>query len=222
MKVFYLIILIVLTLNACSNSKEFAKGEIQAIKIIKETMLSPKKTSALLDTRNFINRKKIDDAKIPVLFVELENGQNGTLTLYPGKGVGETWLGADGATITLDNGVIKATRGMRSDVMGSTSSMPPWSDIKASSEYYRQISYLGGDNQKYLKIYACILKKHKKQATIKIFDVPFDVQQYVETCISNKEKLKNVHFVDNTNIVRRSVQYHGPALGYLIIERLDR
>ena len=37
------------------------------------------------------------------------------LTPIPGQGVGQTWLGADGATITLDKGVLKASRGMGND-----------------------------------------------------------------------------------------------------------
>ena len=176
----------------------------------------------MLDTRKVITRKKIDNAKIPVLFVEMKNGQNGTLTLYPGTGIGETWLGADGATITLQSGRIKATRGMRSDVMGSISSMPPWSDIKDTSEYSHQISYLGGDNQTYSMTFSCTINKHNKQTSITIFNVPFDVQEYAETCVGNTEILENTYFVDDKNVVRRSKQYHGPALGYLLIERLER
>lgn len=221
MKTFSVIILIVVAVTACSNAKDFEKGEIQVVKMIKEILISPKKTSVLLDTRKVITRKKIDDAMIPVLFVELENGQNGTLTLYPGKGVGETWLGADGATITLQSGIIKATRGMRGDVMGSASSMPLWSEITDTSEYFRQISYLGGNNQTYSKRLTCVMKKHLKKTSIIIFDIPFDVQEYKESCISKTEKLENNYFVDSTNIVRRSKQYHGPALGYLLIERLE-
>ena len=175
----------------------------------------------LLDTRSIITRK-IDDARIPVLFVELENGQNGTLTLYPGESIGETWLGADGATITLQSGIIKATRGMKNDVMGSASSMPPWLDIKDKSDHTRQISYLGGDNQTNTKTFSCIMKKHNKPSTIAIFDVPFKTQGFVEVCINDAEKLENSYFVDDKNVVRRSKQYHGPALGYLLIERLDR
>ena len=67
-----------------------------------ELTLKPK---IFFDARNLLNRKQIDAADIPVLFVELETGQNGTLTLYPGQGFGQTWLGADGATITLEGGV---------------------------------------------------------------------------------------------------------------------
>ena len=30
---------------------------------------------------------------------------------YPGQGVGQTWLGADGATITLEQGILTASEG---------------------------------------------------------------------------------------------------------------
>ena len=222
MKWIYVVILAFTTLISCSNNSDLETGEIKAIKILREALIARQTSTMMLDTRKIITRKKIDDAKIPVLFVELENGQNGTLTLYPGKGVGETWLGADGATITLENGIIKATRGMRRDVMGSQSSMPPWAEIKSSSEYIRQIFYLGGNNKIQSDIFSCILKTTKKRSNIIIFDLPFDTEKFIETCTSDTETLKNSYFIDRKKIVRKSVQYHGPALGYLTIERVDR
>ena len=222
MKWVYIAILVCTTLISCSNSSDFESGEIKGIKILRDALIARQTSTILLDTRKIVTRKKIDDAKIPVLFVELENGQNGTLTLYPGKGMGETWLGADGATITLENGIIKATRGMRRDVMGSKSSMPSWSETKISSNYNRQISYLEGDNQIQSKIFSCTLRSANKRSTIIIFDLPFETQEFVETCINNTEKFKNSYFIDQKKIVRKSVQYHGPELGYLTIERVDR
>ena len=222
MKWGFVVIAACAALISCSNSSDFETGEIKAIKILRETLIARNTPTILLDTRKIITRKKIDDAKIPVLFVELENGQNGTLTLYPGEGVGETWLGADGATITLQRGRIKATRGMKNDVMGSRSSMPLWRDINDTAEYTHQLSYLGGNNQTYSKSFACVMKRHKKQSTITIFDLPINIHEYIETCIGSVEKLENRYFVDDKNVVRRSKQYHGPALGYLTIERLDR
>ena len=121
-------------LTACSNSSNLETGEIKTFIMIKETLAKKNNPKSLLDTRSIITRKDIDDANIPVLFVELENGQNGTLTLYPGQNIGETWLGADGATITLKRGILKATRGMRNDLMGSNISISKWSKIKFSSE----------------------------------------------------------------------------------------
>ena len=191
--------------------------------MLRESILSRNSTSKLFDVRTVITRKKIDDAQIPVLFVELENGQNGTLTPFPGKGVGTTWLGADGITITLNYGVLKATRGMKNDIMGSKSSMPKWSDLSKSSEYTRYISYLDGNNQLYSKKFSCKIKSHTKQVLIKIFDVPFKTLKYSEVCTKNKKiQFTNTYFIDKNKIVRRSFQYHGSALGYITLERLER
>ena len=216
------LLLSLIILTACSNSSDFETGEIKAIKNLRDTLLASKTPTKILDTRSIITRKKIDDAKIPVLFMELENGQNGTLTLYPGQGVGETWLGADGATVTLERGIIKATRGMRGDVMGGTSSMPSWTEVKNTSEYTRQISYLSGNNQTKTETYSCSIERDKKRSSVTIFDVDFRIQKYSEVCTDGAIKLKNVYFVDKETIVRKSLQYHGPALGYVTIERLDR
>ena len=96
-------------------------GEIRTLQLLKKAFDSSNKPKRFMDARNLINREQIDAANMPVLFVELESGQNGTLTPYPGQGVGQTWLGADGATVTLNRGVLKASRGMGDDLMGSTS-----------------------------------------------------------------------------------------------------
>jgi hypothetical protein len=222
MKRSFVLLLLHLILTACSNSSDLETGEIKAIKNLRDTLLASNTPTRILDTRNVISRKKIDDAKIPVLFIELQNGQNGTLTLYPGQGVGETWLGADGATVTLENGVIKATRGMRGDVMGSTSSMPSWADVKDTSEYTREISHLLGNNQTESKTYSCIIERDRKRSFVTIFDVEFSVQKHREICTHDAIKLTNVYFVDNQTLVRKSIQYHGPVLGHVTIERLDR
>ena len=218
----HVLLLSLIILTACSNSSDFETGEIKAIKNLRDTLLASKTPTKILDTRTIITREKIDDAKIPVLFMELENGQNGTLTLYPGQGVGETWLGADGATVTLERGIIKATRGMRGDVMGGTSSMPSWTEVKDTSEYTRQISYLSGNNQIETKTYSCTTERDKKRSSVTIFDVDFSVQEYREICTHGAIKLNNVYFVDKETIVRKSIQYHGLALGYVTTERLDR
>ena len=107
MKYLFISITFLLTLTSCTNTDDYATGEIKALQILRETLIERANKTTLFNTRQFITRKKIDNANIPVLFVELENGQNGTLTLFPGVGKGETWLGADGSTITLEQGILK-------------------------------------------------------------------------------------------------------------------
>ena len=221
MRWFCSLVIAIVTLCACSNSSDFETGEIKAIKMLKETWLSSRAQRVLLDTRDVVTRKKINDANIPVLFVELENGQNGTLTLYPGQGVGETWLGADGATITLSNGILKATRGMRNDLMGGTSLIPILSGKKESTNYTRQLFHLDGNNKIIERNFTCQIEKITSEMNIIIFDAPFRVREYSEACVSDADKINNIYLVDTGGIVRKSLQYHGPALGYLDIERLD-
>ena len=102
----------ILILASCSNAPETETGEIRTLQLLKKAFDDSSKPKRFIDARNLIDRKQIDAANIPVLFVELASGQNGTLTPYPGQGVGQTWLGADGATITLERGILKASRGM--------------------------------------------------------------------------------------------------------------
>ena len=133
MKKILLTSVLISILTSCSNTPELETGEIKTLAILGKAFKQSNKSTQLVDSRSLLTRKQIDEAKVPVLFVELQSGQNGTLTPYPGKGIGQTWLGADGATIALDRGVLIASRGMGDDLMGSFSSMPHWSKIKHKS-----------------------------------------------------------------------------------------
>ena len=168
-------------------------------------------------------QKQIDEAKVPVLFVELPSGQNGTLTPYPGQGIGQTWLGADGATITLDRGVLKASRGVGDDLMGSSSSMPSWSKINGNSPAFRRkLFYLNGNNKISERIFECNIKKSGKRKIIKIWDVKFTVTKFNENCASGDFKIENTYYLDDRKIIRKSKQYHSDTVGYIVTERLDR
>ena len=113
---------------SCSNSADMKTGEIKNLQLLKQAFENRSDSKIFIQSRDLLSREQIDAAKTPVLFVELASGQNGTLTPYPGQGIGQTWLGADGATVTLQRGVLKASRGMGDDLMGSFM-MPPWSKI---------------------------------------------------------------------------------------------
>ena len=155
----------VLILASCSNKiGETETGEIRTLLLLKKVFDTSSKSKQFIDARNLINREQIDAANMPVLFVELASGQNGTLTPYPGQGDGQTWLGADGATITLERGILKASRGMGDDLMGSSSSMPFWSNINKKTESYRrELNHLSGNNRVSRLIFNCNIKK--KSAT---------------------------------------------------------
>ena len=213
----------ILILASCSNAPETETGEIRTLQLLKKAFDSSNKPKQFTDARNLINRDQIDAANIPVLFVELASGQNGTLTPYPGQGVGQTWLGADGATITLERGILKASRGMGNDLMGSLSSIPLWSNINEKTESYsRELTYITGNNKVSQRVLRCDIEKTSIAEQIEIWNINFKVFKFEEQCFDNNLIVKNIYYIDAKGIIRRSSQYHSDTLGSITIERLDR
>ena len=213
----------ILILASCSNAPETETGEIRTLQLLKKAFDQSNKPRGYIDARNLINREQIDAANIPVLFVELASGQNGTLTPYPGQGVGQTWLGADGATVTLEKGILKASRGMGDDLMGSSSSMPNWSKINKKTETYtRELAHISGNNKISKRVFTCDVEKTNSQEQIEIWDMNFKVAKFEENCSDSSFTFKNIYHVDSQGIVRKSSQYHSDTIGYILTERLDR
>ena len=213
----------IIILASCSNAPETETAEIQTLQLLKKAFDQLNKPKRFVDARKLINREQIDAANVPVLFVELASGQNGTLTPYPGQGVGQTWLGADGATITLETGILKASRGMGDDLMGSSSSIPPWSKINKNIETYsRELYYITGDNKISQRVFRCDIKKTSSGDLVEIWDINFKVDKFEESCSDGIFTFKNTYQVDASGIVRRSSQYHSDTFGFIKIERLDR
>ena len=223
MSKFFAGLALVLILASCSNAPETETGEIRTLQLLKKAFDSSNKPMQFIDARNLINREQIDAANVSVLFVELASGQNGTLTPYPGQGDGQTWLGADGATITLERGILKASRGMGDDLMGSSSSMPVWSNINKKTENYnRELNHITGNNRISKRILNCNIEKTSNRDVIKIWEINYKVDKFEESCSDGSLTLTNTYQVDTQGIVRRSIQYHSETLDYILIERLDR
>ena len=176
-------LIVVSVMASCSNTPELETGEIKTLASLEQAFKQLNKPKRFIDAQNLLTREQIDKAAVPVLFVKLPSGQNGTLTPYPGQGIGQTWLGADGATITLQRGVLMASRGMGNDLMGSTSSMPPWSEIKKKKQTYsRALNHITGNNKIFNRTFRCEIQKSGKGEIIKIWDVSFKVAIFEENC----------------------------------------
>ena len=220
---FLLSLVLLSMLASCSNTPELESGEIKTLATLKQAFQQLNQPKQFIDARLLLNREQIDEAKVPVLFVELPSGQNGTLTPYPGQGIGQTWLGADGATITLKTGVLKASRGMGDDLMGSSWSMPPWSKINHKTQTYsREFIHITGNNKILKRVFKCAIQKIGDEEVIEIWDIDFKVGMFEENCRNSNLNIKNIYYVDTQGIVRRSFQYHSDTIGSIIIERLDR
>ena len=209
------------TLTSCSNSPDLTKGEIEIIPLIRDAVQAQTAPENFVDARKLVTRDKIDASGMEVLFVELESGKNGTSIKYPGANIGEVWLGVDGTTLTFKNGHLIATRGLGEDMMSSEGTFPSFHLIAGSTEYVKTQSWLSEDNQITSTIYSCTASVENAREKIIIFDKTFLVQRAIETCIDGDSKIGNEYFFERNGIVRRTRQFHSPALGYIFVERLD-
>ena len=209
------------TLTSCSNSPDLTKGEIEIIPLIRDAIQAQTAPENFVDARKLVTRDKIDASGMEVLFVELESGKNGTSIKYPGANIGEVWLGVDGTTLTFKNGHLIATRGLGEDMMSSEGTFPSFHLIAGSTEYVKKQSWLSEDNQITSTNYSCTASVEHAREKIIIFDKTFLVQRAIETCIDGDSKIGNEYFFERNGIVRRSRQFHSPALGYIFVERLD-
>ena len=209
------------TLTSCSNSPDLTKGEIEIIPLIRDAVQAQTAPENFVDARKLVTRDKIDASGMEVLFVELESGKNGTSIKYPGANIGEVWLGVDGTTLTFKNGHLIATRGLGEDMMSSEGAFPSFHLISGSTEYVKTQSWLSKDNQITSTNYSCTASVENAREKITIFDKTFLVQRATETCIDGDSKIGNEYFFERNGIVRRSRQFHSPALGYIFVERLD-
>ena len=111
---------------------------------------------------------------------------------------------------------------MGDDLMGSSSSMPPWSNINKKTENYsRELNHITGNNKIYKRVLSCDIEKTSIDEQIEIWDINFKVAKFEENCSNGMHTFKNTYQVDTQGIVRRSTQYHSETLGYILIERLD-
>jgi len=209
------------TLTSCSNSPDLTKGEIEIIPLIRDAVQAQTTPENFVDARKLVTRDKIDASGMEVLFVELESGKNGTSIKYPGANVGEVWLGIDGTTLTFKNGHLIATRGLGEDLMSSEGTFPSFHLISGSAEYFKRHSWLFSDNQIMSLNYSCIAAVESTEQPITIFDKTFFVRRTFETCNAGNSTIENEYFFERNGILRRSRQFHSPALGYIFVERLD-
>ena len=89
MKKFLLNIILTLIFASCSNSPEMETGEIKTLQLLKQAFNKSNNAEIFVDARDLLSREQVDRFNTPVLFVELASGQNGTLTPYPGRGIGQ-------------------------------------------------------------------------------------------------------------------------------------
>ena len=155
-------------------------GEIQTLQLFKKAFDQSNETKVFSDAKKLLNREQIDTFAIPILYVELASGQNGTLVPYPERD-GQTWL-EQMEPVTLQRGVVKASRGMGDDLMTLLINAAMVKNKNNHQIYSRKQSYITGNNDIYSRIFRCDIQKADRGSIIEVWDVEFPVTEFKGLC----------------------------------------
>ena len=214
---------IFLLLGACSSKIEPSQDMlvIEQLKLI----FNRNEMNERADPRKVITRSMIDKSNIPLILVEILNGdQIATLSAFPGDTINEVWLGADGSTVTTQNGMLIATRGMNYDLMGADvgaakSLLEKTIAKNIELSHFRTYKYLAADNQEKIIEFSCVFSK-ENQETVFVFEKPYKTDRISEVCENGNFQFQNTYWVEKEGIIRKSQQWHGHNIGLILIERV--
>lgn len=130
-------------------------------------------------------------------------GAEATLVLVARNQGVETWSTGDNVTVSMQNGVVVATRGLGFDVMGSD--VGPTLNALAGRQagsYVVKRRYLTPDNQPEPVAATCTMGRSANG-------------QFIEDCQSDGVSFQNQYALDGTGRVASSKQWIGPEVQYL-------
>ena len=205
---------------SCSSKIDVSSPDIDLAKIyISEFKLSKIQTDQV-DVRSIITPKMLESPGNPVLYVEKASGLNGTLALYPGANLEETWYTADGATISLFNGEIIAKQGMGNDIINTNIPRLNTYSERLQDPYQKSISLLTSENKIQVIELVCTMSREIENTDIEIFRIKHNVSKYIEKCRNNEYNIENEFWQNFEGTTLKSIQWHNESDEYILIMRL--
>lgn len=171
------------------------------------------------DIRSIITPEAIAASSEPLLFFELtETGQQAIMSLTGRNGNVVTWSTADGKSISLQDGVLVATRGFGFDLMSADVSGTIGALNGVSREYWRFATYLDGQNASLVRSFLCVMTGPEDE-TINSFGRIVAVERWTEECASLSGNVSSVFDAVNGEVWRAQQLISAPT-GGVLTERL--
>lgn len=152
-----------------------------------------------------------------------ETGARATLAPVAESGDVTVWQTLDGITLSLQGGVLIATRGLGDDLMSADVA----GDVAmlrgtGGGGYYPHIrTYLDGEDQTVFRSYQC-RRTGQARTTLQIDGAARAARRIAARCTSPRHEFTNVYWLDATGTVLKSRQWISPAMQYMETERVLR
>ena len=177
-----------------------------------------------VDLRVLMTRAQLDTVTTPLLAAEL-SGPGTLATLVPvGQNGGiVTWRSRDEVSLSLDHGVVVATRGLGADLMAAdvADTLLMLRGNHPEDGYTRIHTYLDGEYQTRFVAFRC-REEVTASERIEIVEQFHNTTRIEESCFSPEVNVANTYWVAQDGTIWKSRQWIGFGLGYMEINLLIR
>lgn len=215
-------------LAACGSEKNGEATIGTAFRGLAKTGLAkviPKKAKNTKKSQQTLNRQMISESKNKLVLGQLD--RLGVVNLFEKtaqNGNNATYRSSSALSITLDNGIIVATRGIALDLMSQSSELSArqmFSSHAAQGPYKRKHRYLTTDSKLVTVSYICE-SSFSGAETIEIIGKKYNTRKFVENCKHPAFSFQNEYWVGaNARDVWKSKQLTHPELGTITLQKLN-
>ena len=129
-----------------------------------------------------------------------------------------TWVSTEGASVTIEQGVIVGTRGFGSDLMGLQTPIAG-AALQQPSNYIRTHDLLNGLGQIERHEYQCV-SSFLKEETLEISEQSYATTAFTESCQGENYSFENTYWITSEGTFVQSVQWISPELGHIGYQKL--
>jgi hypothetical protein len=174
-----------------------------------------------------VTRADIERADVAAIQARLESDARPTL-MYAASSNGSyvTYVSALRQQITLRGAQITGTRGLGWDLLSAWSETPdplasPVPPYRWPAGVRRVYQFPGDGPQGRIEAYDCHFELPGAPAEMTIMQVRYRGVQIPEICVGATERFENLHFVDSSGAVWRSLQWTGPRMALLDLQVVE-
>ncbi|MFO8124904.1 YjbF family lipoprotein [Yoonia sp.] len=165
------------------------------------------------DPREILTREQIDAAPSDLLlFVPVNDDVATTFARVSRNNDLMTWVSDEGDSLTLQDGITVATRGLGNDLMGADLAQVHSALVRGSGSAVRIHDYLDGEDKIVREKYACEIAT-LRSAVIEIFEIKHQTRIVSETCIGDVGSFRNLYWIDAAGMIWQSRQRVSARVG---------
>ncbi|WP_159086941.1 YjbF family lipoprotein [Loktanella sp. Alg231-35] len=140
-----------------------------------------------------------------------------TMVRAGSNGARTTWIDGENITVTEENGIVVATRGLPRDMMGAEAT-GTWNAIRAGGgTVQRQVDFLDDQDQILARVLQCRIVSEGSDPVTRL-QRTYPASRFKEECSGEGLSLSNIYWLNPSGRMIRSLQAVSPDAGYLQID----